>query len=167
MLPGRYSSRSITIASCLACFLGGSATAADDRSQTLISAAKPVSPSGAASGESTEPGFRPRIRGIMIQNASYGRPGTSQICDVTDALKRSCDAKMRCQVRVEPGLCKPPATPPTVLIPQLKAEYLCWRGDKVRISRGDRLESVLISCPATGPIAAPDQKANRSGGGNR
>lgn len=92
---------------------------------------------------------------IDIRSARYGRATGTLNCDATEAVREACEGKLRCRVRIEDSLCRPPQTPPQLLIPQLFVTYRCSTGDVAHFVRDDKPFSLVITCAGPQPALIP------------
>lgn len=88
----------------------------------------------------------PKSLAIEVISANYGHSGAHRSCPVTPLVKRSCNGRSRCVVKVEDELCQPPNVLPPGLILTLTVEYKCTPLTTGHTIRADKPFQVVIDC---------------------
>jgi len=88
----------------------------------------------------------PKSLSIEIVSALYGHSAMRKSCVVTPVVKRGCNGRSRCVVKVEDELCQPPNVIPAGLILTLTIEYKCAPLTTGHTIHADKPFQVVIDC---------------------
>ena len=88
----------------------------------------------------------PKTLSIEIVSAFYGHSTMRTSCEVTPVVKRSCNGRSRCVVKVQDELCQPPKVLPAGLILTLTVDYKCTPLVKGHTIHADKPFQVVIDC---------------------
>jgi hypothetical protein len=107
-----------------------------------------VAPAGADDPQTSQKPKQsaPKSLSIEVTSATYGHGTMHSSCIVTPMVKRSCNGRSRCVVKVEDELCPPPSTVPAGLILTLTVEYKCTPLATGHTIRADKPFQVVIDC---------------------
>jgi hypothetical protein len=117
----------------------------------LVAGAAPARADGNTNQNDTAPPLPvPTARSMAIEviSANYGHSGTFNNCVVTPSVKRSCNGRNRCSVKVADQLCEPPNALPTELIMTLTVVYKCMPDVIVHIAKADKPFRLVVDCGA-------------------
>jgi hypothetical protein len=97
----------------------------------------------------------PKTLSIEIVSAFYGHSTMRTSCEVTPLVKRSCNGRSRCVVKVEDELCPPPKVLPPGLILTLTVDYKCTPLVTGHTITADKPFQIVIDCGGAGAQFSP------------